>query len=261
MTIPRRTEIQVPTWLWLAWEPVTIVSVCSKKLLSYILEQSDAKRYIIGIEKGKNGLEHFQIRLSCSDPEFFEHMKEWYPHAHIEKAESESFEYERKEGRFWTSEDTTDIRKVRFGQLTNAQQGIVEALQSQNDRQVDVWYDPKGNHGKTWLTLHLWEIGKALVVPRASTTPEKMSAFICSSYKGEEYVIIDIPRSRPIDAALYESIEEIKDGLVFDQRYSGKAKNIRGVKVCIFTNKMLDTKKLSHDRWRLHGIHEDGTLS
>lgn len=247
--------------MWLSWNPVKVERICTKKLLNYIFETTDTKHYIVGIEKGKGGLEHFQIRCQNSDPQFFEHVKEWIPEAHIEKAESDSFEYERKEGRFWTSEDSTDIRKVRFGQLTNAQQGIVDALQTQNDRQVDVWYDPKGNHGKTWLTLHLWEIGKALVVPRASTTPEKMSAFICSSYKGEEYVIIDIPRSRPIDAALYESIEEIKDGLVFDQRYSGKAKNIRGVKVCIFTNKMLDTKKLSHDRWRLHGIHEDGTLS
>lgn len=113
---------------------------------------------------------------------------------------------------------------------------------------------PRGNHGKTWMTIHLWERGQALVVPRYATTAEKLSAFVCSAYKGEPYIIIDIPRATVPTTALYEAIEELKDGLVFDTRYSGRTRNVRGAKIIIFTNSALDPEKLSADRWRLHGI-------
>lgn len=64
MTIARRSEKPLDNWCW------TVERVCSKKLLSIILDKCDAKRWIIGIEKGKNGYDHYQIRLSCSDPDF-----------------------------------------------------------------------------------------------------------------------------------------------------------------------------------------------
>lgn len=259
MTIPRRIERPLDNWCW------ETERICSKKLLNLIFEKTDTKRYIVGIEKGKNGLEHFQIRLSNSDPEFFEHMKEWCEWAHVEKAETDSFEYERKEGKFWSSEDTTEIRQCRFGELGGKgrewQKQILKVLKNQDVRTIDVILDPVGARGKSHFTVALWERGKALVVPRYSCTAEKLSAFVCSAYKGEKIIIIDIPRASKPTTALYESMEEMKDGLVFDPRYSGKTRNIRGAKVLVFTNNPLDLKKLSHDRWNLHGIRIDGTLS
>lgn len=192
--------------------------------------------------------------MVSSNNSFFEWAKANFPDAHIEEASTERGDYERKSGNFICSTDTREIRQVRFGVLRESQRKILEEVKTQNDRQIDVYLDPVGNHGKTWLTIHLWERGRALVVPRASCTPEKLSAFVCSAYKDEEYIIIDIPRSRKIDTGLYECIEEIKDGLVFDHRYSGRTRNVRGAKIIIFTNTPLDTKKLSHDRWRLHGV-------
>lgn len=230
-----------------------------KKAIYTLLEALDCKKWIIGKERGKNGYEHWQIRVETSSGEFFERWSKVLPTSHIEKSTSDWTDtYERKEGCFWTHADTVEILKVRFGILNSAQKRIIQTARGQNDRQVDVWYDPKGNHGKTWLTIHLWERGEALVVPRSSTTAEKLSAFVCSAYNGEEFIIIDIPRSRKITGELYEAIEELKDGLVFDHRYSGKARNVRGAKVIIFTNVKLDEKKLSYDRWRLHGIENGG---
>lgn len=224
--------------------------------LMKLIRQNDIHKWIIGIEQGANGYDHFQIRMATRWT--FEEMTNiFHETAHIEEC-SDTWEYERKSGLFFSSEDTPEIRRVRFGRPNQAQEHIIETARSQNDRQVDVWYDPKGNHGKTWLTVHLWERGEALVVPRSSTTPEKLSAFICSAYKGEEFIIIDIPRAGKIPPSLYEVIEEVKDGLVFDHRYSGKTRNIRGAKVIIFTNTKLDEKKLSYDRWRLHGMEKGG---
>lgn len=101
------------------------------------------------------------------------------------------------------------------------------------------------------MAIHLFETGRALVVPRASTTAEKLSAYVCSAYEGQEYVIIDIPRSGQISSSIYECIEELKDGLVFDHRYSGKCRNIRGVKVLVTTNQKMDITALSQDRWKV----------
>lgn len=233
---------------------LTVPKNVPKKVLKIMIDKNDCKKWIIAKEIGKNGYEHYQVRLTTSNDAFFEWAKDHIPTAHVEKAETESFEYERKEGKFWTSEDNNEILKVRFGELRPNQRTIMKIIQSQSDRQVDVFLDPSGNHGKSWLTIHLWETGKALVVPRASATAEKLSAFVCSAYNGEPYIIIDIPRATKPTVSLYEAIEELKDGLVFDHRYSGKTRNVRGAKVIVFTNVPLDLKKLSHDRWRVHGV-------
>lgn len=237
---------------------LTIPRTVPKAAIKRMITANDCKRWTVGFERGRNGYEHYQVRLETSNQNFFAWTKAHIPNAHVEQA-TDNWTYERKEGRFISSEDTAEIRRVRFGKLNQAQEAIIRAVRGQNDRQVDVWYDPSGNHGKSWLTVHLWETGQALVVPRASATAEKLSAFICSAWQGEPYIIIDIPRASKPTVALYETIEEIKDGLVFDHRYSGKTRNIRGTKIIVFTNTKLDTKKLSYDRWRLHGFgQEDG---
>lgn len=185
-----------------------------------------------------------------SRQDFFDHVHTEAPFFAIYKAQDE-WNYERKEHRFTSSEDTTDILKIRYGVLRENQKKILKKIEKQGDRNVTVIYDETGNHGKSWLSIYLYEHGRSLVVPRASTTAEKLSAYVCSTYDGQEIISVDIPRSRPITPELYEAIEELKDGLVFDHRYSGKCRNIRGVKVAVFTNNRLDTTKLSKDRWNI----------
>lgn len=225
-----------------------------------IFERYDIKDWVVALEKGKGGYRHYQLRFDISGDydTFFNTCKLVIPSLHLEKATNGPYEndYERKEGFFCCSRDTPEILSVRFGRATPIQRDIINMLDTQNDRQVDVWLDPRGNHGKSWLSVHMWERGQALIIPRSATTPEKLSAFVCSAWNGQPYIIIDIPRAQKIDPRLYETIEELKDGLVFDHRYSGRTRNVRGTKVCIFTNTPLDKKKLSHDRWRLHGIEE-----
>nr|WCR62156.1 MAG: replication associated protein [Smacoviridae sp.] len=239
-----------------AWM-LTIPRNVPKRALKVMLEKNDVKSWTIGFEVGKDGYRHYQVRLVSSNDGFFEWCKAHIPTAHVKKAVQESGNYERKSGNFVSSEDTNSIRSVRFGNPTKLQKKILQEVRSQNDRQIDVYLDKQGNHGKSWLTVHLWERGEALVVPRSVGTARQLSAFICSAYRGQAYIIIDIPRAGKIDTALYETMEEIKDGLVFDERYTGKCRNIRGVKLIVFTNKALDTKYLSHDRWRLHGINKE----
>lgn len=232
-----------------------------KREIYEIIKTCDVKHWIIAKETGTGNYEHWQIRIKSSRPDFFDFVHDRIPSFHIEKAETDKDDYERKEGKFWTSSDTVEIRKCRFGKQTDQQRRILKMIKKQDVRSIDVFYDPKGSRGKSWLTVNLWETGKALVVPRYSCTPDKLSAFICSAWKGEEIIVIDIPRASKPTKALYETMEEIKDGLVFDPRYSGKTRNVRGTKLIVFTNHTLDLKQLSSDRWKLHGWSGDGALS
>lgn len=242
---------------WMMTGPRTI----HKRVIQELFKECDVKKYIIAKETGRNGYEHWQIRCSASRPDFYDYCHDREPRFHIEKANTDSQDYERKDGNFISSEDTVEILKVRFGQPNESQKKILMNLRKQGDREIDVYYDPIGSRGKSWLGIYLWEHGDALVVPRYSCTPEKLSSFVCSAYRGEPYIIIDIPRASKPTQALYEAMEEIKDGLVFDPRYSGKTRNVRGAKIAVFTNHKLDLKQLSDDRWNLHGWNKDGTLS
>lgn len=102
----------------------------------HILKQWNVKKYVIGLEEGKGGYKHWQVRLQLSgegkmkfpggvELEFFDWFKAYYPKAHIEKA-SDTWEYERKEGRFITSEDTVEILKIRFGKPRPEQRKILQ---------------------------------------------------------------------------------------------------------------------------------------
>lgn len=225
----------------------------------------DCHKWIIALEHGSTtGLAHWQLRWKMrgldngtSKTNYFNAFKAKFPQAHIEFTENWC-DYERKEGNFVCSDDNAEILRIRFSPLLRSQREILEMARSQGDRQIDVYLDKRGNHGKSFLSIHLWEQGKALLVPRYCGTAREISNFICSSYAGQEYIIIDIPRSARIKPELYEAIEEIKDGVVSDPRYSGKTRNVRGAKLLIFTNTPLDEKKLSHDRWRLHGMVKCG---
>lgn len=192
------------------------------------------------------GLDSKQARES-----YFTQFHSMFPEAHIEFTEKWC-DYERKEGRFVTSDDTPETIKIRFGVLRPLQRQILDIVDTQSDRQVDVFLDKRGDHGKSWLTINLFERG--LAFPVFTTSPNQTSADICSGYKGQKYIIIDIPRSAKVPKELYEILERVKDGLVHDSRYTDRIRNIRGAKLIIFTNQALDEKRLSYDRWRLHGI-------
>lgn len=236
-----------------------------RQWLNYFRSQ-DCHKWIIALEHGSGGLVHWQLRWKQRNLEtketresFFTNFKRLFPEAHIEFTENWC-DYERKEGNFVCSDDTREVLAVRFGTPNNTQKEILDVLRTQGIRTIDVYYDKVGAHGKTWLSLHLFERGQALIVPRYCTTPREISNFVCSAWKGERIIIYDIPRAQRIRKELYETLEEIKDGAVFDPRYSGRMRDIRGVKVLVFCNTLLDTKMLSRDRWRLHGMSGEPLL-
>lgn len=231
---------------------LTIPRNVHKRVLRAMVEQNDTKKYIIAKESGFGGYEHWQIRIKVSNDNFFEWIKKNIPTAHVEEA-SETWEYERKEGCYWTSEDTKEIRALRFGKPNLKQKRVLQAMKKQGDREILVWFDKSGKQGKSWLCGHLWEKGKACYVPPTLSSVKDIISWVHSAYNNEGLIIIDIPRSWKWNEALYTAIETIKDGLVYDPRYSARMRNIRGVKVLCLTNTMPKVSALSEDRWKIIG--------
>lgn len=230
-------------------------TVWHKKQWRRLINENDVHKWVIGFETGKDGYRHLQcrLRLSMGEEEAFLKVKEYLPDAYIQKC-SDKWQYERKSGRFLSSDDTPEIRAVRFGKLLPWQERYIKLVETQSDRGIDVVYNPIGGIGKSWLVNHLWETGKAHYIPPYASTIEKIVQTTASLYMKQgwrDYLIIDIPRAYKWSEQLYVAIESIKDGLVMDMRYEAQTINIRGVKIIVMCNVRPDEKKLSADRWRI----------
>lgn len=68
---------------------MTIPRTVPRRALMIMIEVNDCKKWIIGKEKGKNGYEHWQIRIETSNDDFFKWVKAHIPTAHIEEAQQE----------------------------------------------------------------------------------------------------------------------------------------------------------------------------
>lgn len=210
--------------------------------------KNSCKKWVIGFEKGKGGYEHYQVRLSTSLS--FEGLKTVFPKAHIEKC-TDTWNYEKKEGHYICWNDTREIQTARFGRLRENQRRIVRSCIRQSNRSITVVYDPCGGSGKSWLARNLYERGKAQYVPPYLNSVKDIIQFVASGYGEEGIICIDLPRSWKWSKELYTGIEAIKDGLVFDGRYSARTRDIYGVKVLVFTNNKPSLDALSADRWDL----------
>lgn len=222
----------------------------NKRLIREVLDLCDTKKWQIGKEVGKNGYKHFQIRAQTSG-DLFEQAQKMNLDWHIEKSDKWS-DYEKKEANYWTSDDSTDNLKERYGTPNEAQKEVLRALHRTNNRQVVCWHDMKGNVGKSWLGKHLFETGQAHYTryvegASAESIVKDMCAKMAISRK--PIAVIDVPRAGHWDSRLSTAIEVIKDGLIDDPRFSPTSINISGVKVLVLTNRKPDKRGLSEDRW------------
>lgn len=222
-----------------------------------MIEAEDIHKWVVGFEEGKDGYRHLQgrVRVSKGKEDAFATLKFWLPLAHVEEC-SDTWEYERKSGRFLSSEDTPEVRAVRFGKLRHEQEMWLKLIRTQSDREVTVIYDPVGCHGKSWFVNWAFEQNLGYWVPPQACTVEKIIQFVTAGYKGQEMILIDIPRAWKWSDQLYCAIESIKDGLIFDTRYTSSTRNIRGVKVAVFCNTLPQLDELSQDRWQIAQISD-----
>lgn len=238
--------------LWTATSPEE--DLCKRKLYAFFKSQ-DIKKWTWCREVGKDGYRHIHIRmewLDKDDSNAFDIWKDWFRSAHLEQARTDSWEYEKKDGHYFSWDDTPGKITERYGSLRGIQKEVLSRLDSTSDREIVLWYDPDGRAGKSFLCGALWERRQAFYAPPYLNNTKDIIQFVASGYNNEPYIIIDLPRAMKWDKTLYTGIEAIKDGLVVDTRYSAKTRNIRGVKVLVMSNTKPVLDKLSSDRWVIY---------
>lgn len=227
---------------------------CTRRKWEHFFEYYDIHKWIIARETGKGGYRHWQVRFQTSqfdNDEGWEELKEWFKKGHFEKA-SDTWDYETKDGNYLTSEDNEQKLIQRYGPLLPHQTEVLGLLDQSGDRGIVLWLDPHGRSGKSWLCGALFERRIGMYCPPYLGTVKEIVQFVASGYRGERYIVIDLPRDIKWNSSLYAGVEAIKDGLVADGRYSARTRNIRGVKVLVLANTRPKLDRLSTDRWVIY---------
>lgn len=121
---------------------------------------------------------------------------------------------------------------------------ILDALDQQTKRQILYVYDPIGNTGKTYLSRYL------VAYKYAFRCSGGKNADIAYAYNGEPYFIMDLSRSME-SYTNYDIVEQIKNGMIFSQKYESCQKIFPIPRVLLLANFPPDTSKLSADRWQV----------
>lgn len=216
-----------------------------------------AEKFVIGKETGKEtGYEHWQGRVVFRKPMTMKELLKlsiemgtkaphWTP-THVK-----DFSYCEKEGNYYRSWEGA-LAKYRNIELREWQKmAIADVIGEQGDRQVTCIVDRIGNNGKSWLAKHLViEYGFAYV-PAMPNFEDYM--FMAMAHENAKGFIFDLPRADTIQQkkAMWMAMETIKNGYLYDKRYSFREMWIEPPKMLVLCNEEPPTDMLSADRWRI----------
>ncbi|UNY48360.1 MAG: replication associated protein [Huchismacovirus sp.] len=216
------------------------------------------ERYAYGRETGENGYKHYQIRLVLkTGADISEMRKIWSAVGHVTCSHTRNFDYVLKEGDFVCS--WIKIPESMKNPVFRPWQKALLELE-QNDREIDVIIDLKGNTGKSWITKYLCLKNRATNIPCGLEAKDIMR--MCLKRQNTGWYILDMPRASTKQAkSTWSAIESIKNGYLWDDRYTWEEKWIDPPKVTVFTNEYPKYDLVSEDRLRFWAPVETGLVS
>lgn len=156
----------------------------------------------------------------------------------------------------WSSEDQANYIPIdmRFTPEWNElQQMIITRTQEPpNRRIINCIVDTKGNNGKSFLATWMYTHGQANYIPFFTEAKDLMRMVF--GLPRRSVYFIDLPRalSHRAEHEIYGGIEQLKTGIIYDDRYRFKMEAIDPVHVFVFTNRAPNMELASMDRWRIH---------
>jgi hypothetical protein len=147
------------------------------------------------------------------------------------------------------------IRTIKRQDMYAWQREVVDIVEREpDDRKIHWFYEPDGNMGKTalakWLVVHkgafLFKGGSNDMANRiiANGAPK-----IC---------VMNLARTQE-NYVSYQTLEDIKDGLVCSGKYEGGQLAFDSPHVLVFANFRPDETKLSLDRWDIVRLLPNGS--
>lgn len=242
--------------------------------------KESCKKWAFQLELSDTGYLHYQGRFSLHKKTTLNQCKkifiEQFPVIHIRPTcsttcKNSKFDYviksqTRHEGP-WTDQDKEEEvihvpiqYKVEFREWqTELYDLVMKEIDDKIYRNVHVLYDQGGGIGKTTFAMSLTCKRKAEYIPPCNDSRDIMRMAYC--LPDTKLYIFDLTRSMNKDRlhGMYSAIEQIKNGYIYDDRYTFKRRFIDAPAVIIMTNELPSQSYLSQDRWKLHTV-EDGKL-
>lgn len=241
-----------PKW----WDATIKKCEISEQMLKSALESIKADKFVWGTEHGlETGYEHYQLRVVFKKPTSMDKLisfnKAWGLTAHWSPSHVHDFDYCEKEGQYYRSWEGA-LAKYRDMKLRPWQGSLVADLMEQSDREVTVVVDELGNQGKSWLAKHLVVRYGYAYVPAMPNFEDYM--FMAMAHAGAKGFIFDLPRADTLQQkkAMWMAMETIKNGYIYDKRYTFKEMWIEPPKMVVFANENPPFEVLSKDRWRAY---------
>jgi len=155
-----------------------------------------------------------------------------------------------KEPRY-TAEELGLVEPIK---LYNWQRDAINIASSKPDRRTIHWfYETEGNVGKTELARHLIYYHKFGLIDggkkdiMCSIVGEDGNKEIMKGY------VFNFSRDKE-GYVSYDSMESIKDGLIFSSKYKSTGGLIPPVHIFVLANWKPDISKMSMDRWKIYNI-------
>nr|WAE42922.1 MAG: replication associated protein [Cressdnaviricota sp.] len=130
-------------------------------------------------------------------------------------------------------------------------------------RIINVLIDEEGCKGKSTLCRKILWDKHGTFVPKMETAKD-MSNFIASSTSSRYCFMVDIPRMTDPKKmnAIWDAVEQIKDGLVWDWRYKSKVIQFPPPHVWVFLNHKPDfgNRGTSINRWKFWNVNNQNNL-
>lgn len=211
------------------------------------------------LEKGQSGYLHYQITMTLKVKQRLTWLKNHFcrdAHCEIVNNHAAAFDYTQKSdtrvsGPFYWPAQITTAKDPLYGKILHDwQRKVINIIETEpDDRTINWFWEPHGAAGKSALCKHLVLKYDAVLLGGRS-----MDAFY--SVDTPRIVVFDLTRSsnQTSNPAFYETLESIKNGLLFSAKYESKAKIFDSPHLFIFSNNEPDRSMLSEDRWNIHEI-------
>lgn len=216
--------------------------------------------YVFQEEIGEKGTPHLQGCFKSKSAIKFHVLKNKFPKIHWEKTINwnSAVDYcTKEESRNGEIYKNIIIKRKIVDPLNNKklhdwQQKIIDFLNDDADeRSIHWYYDPIGCKGKTTLAKHLcikYPNNILYVGGKANDIKYAITQFTDNPRNDLKLVIFDF--SRTIENYVsYQAIEEVKNGIFFNNKYEAKMVVFNSPHVVVFSNFEPDTSTLSADRW------------
>lgn len=231
--------------------------------------------YIVGKEVGKEGTPHLQMYFEGKNQIDFSYVKKNFPRAHIEKASgsyNKNFDYCSKEENYVTNmirkvakkNDKID-RHVTLLELEYSniiwkewQQKVIDIVESEADtRKIHWFHEENGNCGKSFLAKYLLLKYDAII---CSGKKDDVFNQVCKWLEshpasiGPKLVLMDVPRCQEEKYISYQTLECLKNGMLYSGKYEGGVCAFKAPHIIVFANIFPDLSQLSMDRWHIVNI-------